>query len=130
MAINQNHTFEDLDGVKCAIVEKGVTPERCKFLKQLLEHNGYTVVVVPTPVAKATPKPATVKSEEKITEPATSEASTEIFTLGVTDITFNSVNAIYGRQLHTQDGHVVTPAYWQQKEAVSHDEIPYYRVKR
>ena len=37
------------------------------------------------------------------------------FTIGVTDVTFNPVNAIFGRMLHTPDGHVVTQAYWQVK---------------
>jgi hypothetical protein len=32
--------------------------------------------------------------------------------------------------LHTPDGHVVTLAYWQQKELVSHDEIPYFEIDR
>lgn len=132
MAINQNHTFEEIEGLRCAIVEKGVTTERGKFLKQLLELNGYTVVMVPTPIPKAAPKPVAATVEEKATGPETSEAPVvpETFILGVTDLTFSPVNAIYGRQLHTQDGHVVTPAYWQQKEAVSHDEIPYYQVKK
>jgi hypothetical protein len=31
MAINQNHLFEDLDGVKCAIVEKNASKERVAF---------------------------------------------------------------------------------------------------
>ena len=35
MAINQNHLSEELNGVKCAIVEKNVTAERANFLKQL-----------------------------------------------------------------------------------------------
>ena len=35
MAINQNHLFEDLDGVKCAIVEKNATQSRIDFLKPL-----------------------------------------------------------------------------------------------
>ena len=34
MAINKNHEFEELDGVKCAIVEKETTPERAAFLKK------------------------------------------------------------------------------------------------
>jgi hypothetical protein len=126
MAINQNHTFEELDGVKCAIVEKCVTPERSWFLKELLAFNGYTVVMVPTPAPKAVAKSAAASSEEKITEPS----APETFTVGVTDATFNPINAVYGRQLHTQDGHVVTPAYWQQKETISHDEIPYYQIRR
>ena len=39
MAINKNHEFEELEGVKCAIVEKNVSPERVVFLKKL--HNKY-----------------------------------------------------------------------------------------
>jgi hypothetical protein len=50
----------------------------------------------------------------------------ETFTMGVTNMLYNPINAVYGRLLRTPDGHIVTPAYWQQKESVSHDEIPYY----
>ena len=49
MAINKNHEFEELDGVKCGIVEKNVSPERLAFLKPLLELNGFTVVAVRYP---------------------------------------------------------------------------------
>jgi len=31
MAINQNHLFEDLNGIKCAIVEKNASVERVNF---------------------------------------------------------------------------------------------------
>jgi hypothetical protein len=51
------------------------------------------------------------------------------FTVGVTDYTFNPTNAIFGRLLKTPDGHIVTAAYWQQKEKVSRDDIPYYEFK-
>ncbi len=57
MALNKNHEFEELDGVKCGIVEKNVKPERVAFLKNLLEYNGYTVVAVPSPAPKAMPAP-------------------------------------------------------------------------
>ena len=61
MAINQNHTFDDLDGVKCAIVEKNCKPERVEFLKKTIgRHNRYTVVVVKSPPPKAPPAPAPV----------------------------------------------------------------------
>ena len=33
MAINKNHEFEELDGVKCAIVEKNATAERVVFFE-------------------------------------------------------------------------------------------------
>ena len=53
----------------------------------------------------------------------------ETFTIGVTDVTFNATNAIFGRLLKAPKGHVVTLAYWQQKENTPHDEIPYYEKK-
>jgi hypothetical protein len=130
MAINKNHEFEELNGIKCAIVEKNVSLQRVEFLKNLLQFNGYEVVVAASPAPKAAPAP-------KPAAPANGEAQTEqvapppppvpeTFTVGVTDITFNPINAIFGRALHTPDKHVVTLAYWQQKEEVSHDEVPYF----
>ena len=58
MAINQNHLFEELNGVKCAIVEKNATPARVAFLKKILETNHFEVVVIPSPPPKAAPAPA------------------------------------------------------------------------
>lgn len=127
MAINKNHEFEELDGVKCGIVEKNVSPERVAFLKKLLEFNKFTVVVVPSPPPKVAAAPAAKVAEgEEAPPPPPAPAAPETFTVGVTDYTYNTTNAIYGRLLKTPDGHVVTMAYWHQKEAVSHDEIPYY----
>lgn len=125
MAINKNHDFEELNGVKCGIVEKNVKPERLAFLKELLEYNGYTVVAVPTPAPKAAAPPPP-REGETATPPPPLPPAPETFTIGVTDYTFNWVNAIFGRLLKTKDRHVVTLAYWQQKENISHDEIPYY----
>ncbi len=133
MAINKNHEFEELatgpggEVVKCGIVEKHVSPERVAFLKTLLEFNKFTVVVVPSPPAKAAAtaaKPA--EGEEAAPAPPPAPPAPETFTVGVTDYTFNTINAIYGRLLKTPDGRVVTMAYWQQKETVSRDDIPYY----
>lgn len=128
MAINKNHEFEELDGIKCGIVEKNVSPERVAFLKKLLEFNKFTVVVVPSPPPKvaAAPVVKVAEGEEPPPAPPPSPPAPETFTVGVTDYTYNTINAIYGRLLKTPDGHVVTMAYWHQKEAVSHDEIPYY----
>ena len=123
MAINKNHEFEELDGVKCGIVEKNVSLERLAFLKDLLQFNGFEVVAVPSPPPKVASAPAPKESEAP---PPPPPALPETFTVGVTDYTFNWVNAIFGRQLKTKDGHIVTLAYWQQKDTVSNDEIPYY----
>jgi hypothetical protein len=149
MAINQNHQFEDLGGVKCAIVEKNVAPERVEFLRRLLEHNGFTVVVVPSPPPKATPAtapaaapPKTTPAEPPAAVPAASSSPPaspppaaappetaplpETFTVGVTNVMFNPINAIFGRLLKTPDGHTVTLAYWRQQENQPDDERPYF----
>jgi hypothetical protein len=124
MAINQNHPFEELNGTRCAVVEKNVKPKRVEFLKYILEGNGFTVIVVPSPPPKAAPAPKVEEGAEPVEVIA--PVVPETFTVGVTDVTFNSTNAIFGRLLRSPDGHVVTMAYWQQKEDVSHDDIPYY----
>ena len=133
MAINKNHEFEDLDGIKCAVVERNLTPERLEFLKDLLEFNRFTTVVVVSPPPKAAaPKPAAPAAEGAAPEPppvVEAPPAPELFTLGVTDSTFNATNAIFGRLLRTTDGHIVTLAYWQQKESSSHDETPYYEKR-
>ena len=109
-------------------MEKNVSPERVQFLKKLLEYNRFTVVVVSSPPPKVAPAPVVKLAEgvEPPPPPPPLPPAPETFTVGVTDYTFNSINAIFGRLLHTSDGHVVTQAYWQQKETVSHDEVPYY----
>lgn len=121
MAINKNHEFEELNGIKCAIVEKNATEQRVSFLRNLLEVNGFTVEIVPSPA----PKTAAVASEDG----ATAEATPPTFTIGVTNVVFNATNAIFGRLLKTKEGKVVTLAYWQQKEASCDDSIPYYQKK-
>jgi len=141
MAINKNHEFEDLGTSKCAIVEKNASAERVQFLKTLLEFNKYEVVVVDSPAPKAAPAPAVapvaapVEGEAPATAaPAVPDApiappAPTTFTIGVTDLCFNATNAIFGRQLKTTDGHIVSLAYWQEKESVSNDEIPYFENK-
>jgi hypothetical protein len=130
MAINKNHLFEDLDGVKCAVVETLASQERVDFLKPLLEYNGYTVVVVPSPAPKAAPKPAAAApvagGEAPAAEAPAALEPPATFTIGVTNVMFNATNAIFGRFLKAPGGHIVTLAYWQQKETVPHDEVPYY----
>jgi len=63
MALNKNHEFEELNGVKCGIAEKNASPERVTFLKELLEYNGYTVVTAPTPPPKVAPAPPLKEGE-------------------------------------------------------------------
>ncbi|HSU27194.1 MAG TPA: hypothetical protein VLJ68_02355 [Chitinophagaceae bacterium] len=147
MAINKNHEFEELNGIKCGIVEKNVNPERVTFLKDLLEFNGFTVVTAPTPPPKAPPapppKPAAPAATEgvvplpleggvvgttvEMTDPTPpAPPPPETFTVGVTDITFNPINAIFGRLLKARNGNFITLAYWNQEESAPDDSVPYY----
>ena len=138
MAINQNHLFEELNGVKCGIVEKNVKPERLAFLRELLELNGFTVVAAPSPPPKPAPAaavPAATSGDSAASPPVESTPSPtpppppppETYTVGVTDITFNPINAIFGRLLRDKDGNIVTLAYWHQQEEISRDDIPYFQ---
>jgi hypothetical protein len=128
MAINKNHEFEELDGIKCAIVQKNASAERVEFLKEILNYNAYTVVVVATPVAPAKPAPIAAAPDALPAAEAIAPAPPPpvTYTIGVTDLTFNPTNAIFGRLLKAPNGHYVTLAYWNQKENEPHDEIPYY----
>ncbi|MBC7827374.1 MAG: hypothetical protein H7122_06490 [Chitinophagaceae bacterium] len=127
MPINQNHLFEDLNGIKCSIVEKNASKERVDFLKPILEYNRYTVIVVPSPAPKNAAVPVPTSPDQAI--PLADPLMPETFTIGVTDVMFNPTNAIFGRLLKAPDGRTVTLAYWQQKESVPKDDIPYFNNK-
>lgn len=90
------HQITEIDGVRCTLVESGISAERLTFLRELLTLNGLEV---------------------KSKEDAPSEGSVAVtYTLGVTDIIFNPVYAVYEKTLLRADGIVVTPAYWRQQE--------------
>lgn len=113
MALNPTHSFEDLGEIKCAIVEKNCTEERVKFLKALLEFNGYTVVTVPSPPPKASKPAAPAEGEPAETAPPLPPST---FTVGVTDVSFSPINAVFNRELKTTSGKIVTKNYWKQRE--------------
>ncbi|MDZ4668822.1 MAG: hypothetical protein SGJ00_13220 [bacterium] len=156
MGLNQNHIVEELGGTRCAIVEKNISQERANFLTKILTGNGYTVVcaeAAPPKAAKAVVKAepnaeggevlakAAAAAQVSLGEDASvvamvtetlDEAKIKVavlLTLGVTDVKFNSINAVYGRILTAENGSFVTPDYWHQKESISNDQIPYYEKK-
>lgn len=109
MALNNGkHVVSEIEGVRCTVVETGLNENRCQFLKELLQHNGYEV-----------------KTEK---EKAKDGTQLETFVLGVTDIIFNPMIRVYEQKVLRADGHPVTPAYWNQW-AVDPD-IPYWMVTR
>ena len=109
MPLNKGkHNVGEVDGVRCTIVETGITRERADFLMDLLQFNGFEV-----------------KIQEEISDPP---ADIKTFTLGVTDIIFNPVIAVYQKSLRTKENKKVTPAYWNQTGI--EQGIPYWLVGR
>lgn len=90
------HTEKEIEGIRCRVVETGISEGRADFLRKLLEHNGYEV-----------------KAEK---EPKKDESQPDTYILGVTDIIFNPVINVYQRKLKTFDGKHVTPQYWRQQD--------------
>jgi hypothetical protein len=92
---NAKHIIGEIDGVRCTIVETGITLDRIAFLRQLLEFNNFEV--------KEMQVPSEVQGEETK------------YTIGVTDLLFNPVFAVYECLLKTPEGNYVTPGYWKQE---------------
>ena len=96
MAItNAKHVIGEIDGVRCTIIETGATLGRVAFLRQLLEFNNFEV------------KELLVPSENPNEESK--------YTLGVTDLVFNPVFAVYECLLKVPEGGKITPGYWNQE---------------
>jgi hypothetical protein len=107
MALNKGkHSVIEIEGVRCSLVETGLTESRTLFLKELLQENGYEV-----------------KMEKEKTKDG---AELETHLLGVTDILFNPVIRVYGHKLRRQDGPIVTQAYWNQW--LVNTDLPYWMV--
>jgi len=95
---NAKHIIAEIDGIRCTIVESGISSERLSFLRELLESNKYEV-----------------KLKE---EPSEVQGEAMKYTLGVTDMIFNPVFAIYERQLKSKDGQIVSPSMWKQETTI------------
>ena len=109
MALNKGkHNVGEVGGVRCTIIDNGISRERADFLKELLSLNGFEV-----------------KLQEEIKDPP---AENKTFTLGVTDLVFNPVIAVYQKKLLRKDGTKVTPAFWNQTGM--EEDRPYWLVGR
>ena len=99
------HVVEEIDGVRCTVVETGADEARTAFIRKILELNGYVVKM----------------------EPDNAEGGPVTYKVGVTDIVFHMVVDIYKRRLYTPSGKRLTPAYWlQQSSAETEAEVNYY----
>lgn len=95
MALEGKHSFGSIGETRVTFVEKKIEENRKDFLKKLLEHNGFEVIV-----------------QEEVKK---SEEEPQLFTVAVTDMVFNPTIWVYERKLRTLDGHKVTPGYWEQR---------------
>jgi len=100
MSLNKAfHEIKEIGGVRCSVVETGLSKERFDFLKSILEFNKQEVVF-----------------EEAA---AKNEGDKTTFNLGVKDVSFNAIMSVYQRKLRTKDMHKVTADYWNQKSTVT-----------
>ena len=108
MAINNaKHIVNEINGIRCTIIESGATLDRVAFLSDLLGFNNLEV-----------------KEMQEVSEIQGEEPK---YTIGVTDLVFNPVFAVYEKQLKTREGSFITPGYWKQ-ECTECD--PRYWIKR
>lgn len=102
MSLGGKHLFGSIEDTRVTFVEKKVDKNRKNFLKKLLEHNGFEVII----------------QEEK----RLNEEEPQLYTVAVTDMVFNPTIWVYERKLKTFDGHKVTPDYWNQKTKETHPQ--------
>ena len=103
MGLSGKHSFGSIGETRVTFVEKGVNENRRDFLKKLLEHNGFEVII----------------EEDK----RKTEEDPQLYTVAVTDMVFNPTIWVFERKLKTFDGHKVTQEYWNQQ---SEDTNPKY----
>lgn len=105
---NGKRVNAEIDGIPCSIIEDKVNSSRLSFLKELLIFNKLDV-----------------KYSENINA---EDQSTKTYIVGVTDVTFNIIIAIYEKRLYNRNGKIVTPSFWNQDSFESN--IPYWTKGR
>lgn len=103
MGLGGKHLFGSIDDIRVTFVEKKVNGNRKDFLKTLLEHNGFEVLI----------------QEEK----KAMEENPQLYTVAVTDMVFNPTIWVFQRKLKTFDDRKVTQDYWNQ---ITEDTHPQY----
>lgn len=103
MALAGKHTFGSIEDTRVTFIEKKIDENRKDFLKKLLEHNGFEIII----------------QEEK----RKTEEEPQLYTVATTDMVFNPTIWVFERKLKSLDGHIVNQDYWNQ---VSEDTNPKY----
>jgi hypothetical protein len=102
MGLEGKHSFGSIGDIRVTFIEKKINENRKDFLKKLLEHNGFEVIV----------------DEEK----RKTEEEPQLYTVAVTDMVFNPTIWVFERKLKTFDGRKVTQDYWNQKTEDTHPQ--------
>ena len=103
MVLAGKHAFGSIEDTRVTFIEKKIDENRKDFLKKLLEHNGFEILI----------------QEEK----RKTEEEPQLYTVATTDMVFNPTIWVFERKLKTFDGHIVNQDYWNQ---VSEDTNPRY----
>ena len=103
MGLEGKHSFGSIGETRVSFIEKNIDESRKDFLKKLLEHNGFEIII---------------EEEKKKTE-----EEPQLYTIATTDMVFNPTIWVFQRKLKTFDGHKVTQDYWNQ---VTEETKPQY----
>ncbi len=93
--LDGKRSFGSIGETRVTFIEKNVDANRKEVLKKLLEHNGLEVII-------DAPEPKTPEDPQ-------------LYTVGVTDMTFNPTITIFERKLKTLDGKIANQDYWFQR---------------
>lgn len=104
------HIIQEINGIRCTLIESGISKTRLEFLKDILEYNKLEVIIAE--------------------DPGTEKSSGPAYTIGVTNLIFNPVLAVYARKLKIPEGRIVTPAYWNQETEYIDPRYWRFRVKK
>ena len=118
------HIVKEIDGVLCTVVETGISKERLNFLKKLLECNKYEVKTEEDE-AKAKTE---AKGEGELKAEANIAKQVDTYTIGVTDLVFNPMIAVYEQSLHSPEGGKVSPNFWNQQPETP--GVPYFDYRK
>lgn len=103
MALAGKHTFGSIGETRVTFIEKKIDENRKDFLKKILEHNGFEIIV----------------QEDK----RRSEEEPQLYTVATTDMVFNPTIWVFERRLRTFEGKILNQDYWNQ---LSEDASPKY----
>ncbi len=98
------HKEKEIDGILCRLVEERISKKRVDFIKKILEHNNFKVIIeenVPNKIDDAN---------------SLDDVSDKKYNIWVTDVLFNPVIYVYELRLKTLTNRIVTPGYWLQIE--------------